>query len=90
MKKIRWTLHALEALVEREIDRDEAEQAIHEPTATVPGHGNRAVLLRRYHDRPLGQEMLLCVVTEEQGDEVVIVTIYKTSRLAKRFKGGPS
>ena len=71
-------------------NREEAERAIQEPTATAPGHGNRTVLLRRYHDHLLGQEMLLCAFTEEQGDEIVIVTIYKTSKIEKPLKGGPS
>jgi hypothetical protein len=90
LKKIRWTPHALEAIVEREIDRDLAERAIHEPTATVHGHGYRTVFLRRYHDQLLSQDMLLCVVTEDQGDEVVVVTLYKTSKIEKHLKGGKS
>jgi len=90
LKKIRWTPHALEALVKREIDRDLAERVIHEPTATAHGHGDRTVRLRRYHDQLLGQEMLLCIITEDQGDEFVVVTLYKTSKIEKHLKGGVS
>jgi hypothetical protein len=88
VKKIRWTPHALEALAEREIDREEGERAIHEPTATGAGLGNRTVLLRRYYDHVLDQEKPLCVVTEDQGDEIVLVTLYKTSKFEKYLKGG--
>lgn len=88
MKKLRWTPHALEALAEREIDREEAERAIHEPMATIAGLGDRTVFLRRYYDHVLDQEMLLCVVTEDQGDEIVLVTLYKTSKFEKYLKGG--
>ena len=81
MKAIRWTRHALEALAEREIDREEAERTLTGPTSTLPGLGNRTVHVHKYHDRVLDQKMLLCVVTEDHGDEVVIVTIYKTSKI---------
>jgi hypothetical protein len=84
---IRWTRHALEALAEREVDREEVERALRGPTPTIPGLGNRTVHLRKYHDRALDQEMLLCVVTEEQADEIVIVTIYKTSKIEKYLRG---
>ena len=43
MKAIRWTRHALEALGEREIDREEAERALTGSTPTLPELGNRTV-----------------------------------------------
>ena len=90
MKTLRWTAHALESLADREIEREEAEKTVHEPTLTVPGHGGRIVFLRRYHDRLLGQEMLMCVVAEERGDEVAVVTAYRTSKIEKYLGGGMS
>lgn len=87
MKAIRWTSHALAGLQARDIDRLDAEQAIHEPTAVQPGYGGRTLYLRRYHDSLLEQEMLLCVVTEAANSEIVIVTLYKTSKLAKYLQG---
>ena len=86
--RLRWTQHALDSVAERDIDREEAERAIHEPTSVVAGHRNRTVFLRRYHDRPLNQEMLLRVVTEVREDEITIITVYKTSRLGKYLDGG--
>lgn len=88
MKAMRWTRHALEALAEREIDREEADRALNGPTATLPGLGHRTLHLHKYHDRVLDREMLLCVVTEGHGDEVVIVTLYKTSKIEKYLRGG--
>jgi len=87
MKAIRWTRHALEALAEREIDREVAERALGGPTPTLPGLGNRTLHVHKYHDRVLDQEMLLCVVSEDHGDEVVIVTLYKTSKIEKYLRG---
>jgi len=89
MKAVRWTRHALEALAEREIDREDAERALGGSTPTLPGLGNRTVHVHKYHDRVLNQQMLLCVVSEAHGDEVIIVTIYKTSKIEKYLIGGP-
>lgn len=47
----------------------------------------RRVLMRRYMDPMLGREMLLRVVIEETMAETVIVTVHKTSRIAKHLKG---
>jgi len=87
---LRWTPHALEGLADRELGREEVEETIDEPALTVPGRGNRTVFLRKYHDRVLGQEMLLCVVAEQHGDEVVVVTVYKASKIDKYLGGGSS
>jgi len=54
----------------------------------APGRNDRTMFLRRYHDRLHGQEMLLCVVAEGVVDEVVIVTIFKTSKIQKYLKEG--
>jgi hypothetical protein len=76
------------ALAEREIDREEAERALSGPTPTLPGVGNRTLHVHNYHDGVLDREMLLCVVTEDHSDEIVIVTIYKTSKIEKYLRGG--
>jgi ribosomal protein S17 len=39
--------------------------------------------LRRYPDRILNQDMLLCVVIEETMEETVVVTVFKTSQLGR-------
>lgn len=42
--------------------------------------------MRRYRDRVLDQDMLLCVVTEETMEETVVVTVFKTSQLEKYLR----
>jgi hypothetical protein len=83
MKPLRWTSHALQALVDRNIDRTEVEQTIAAPELSVSDPPLRAVLMRRYFDNRLGRQMLLRVVVEESADERVVVTVYKTSQIAK-------
>lgn len=90
MKRVRWTLHALEALDEREIERTDAERTVSEPVTVRTSRGGRRLLARGYHDASLGHEMVLCVVTEETEEETIIVTCYKSSKLEKFLRRGES
>jgi hypothetical protein len=83
MKSLRWTPHALEALAARDIERAEVEQTVADPERSVMDPPQRAVLMRRYVDARLGRQMLLRVVVEETPEERVVVTVYKTSQIAK-------
>jgi hypothetical protein len=88
MKPVRWSRHALESLKAREIDGGDVEAAIEAPDVRRPGQPPRTVLMRRYLDRVLGQEMLLRVIIEETDSEVVVVTAYRTSQFGRYLKGG--
>ena len=86
MKPLRWTSHALAALVDRDIDPAEVEQTIAAPELSVNDPPQRVVLMRRYFDVHLGREMLLRVVVEETPEERAVITLYKTSQVAKYLK----
>ena len=49
----------------------------------MPGNPPREIYQKRYHDPLLGEEMLLRLVVEETALELVVVTLYKTSKLRK-------
>jgi len=87
VKSVRWTTHALHNLNDREINRVEAERAIADPTHSVPDPPGREIRMRRYFDAILQQEMLLRVVVEETENELVVVTLYKTSQIDRYLKG---
>ena len=87
MNPIQWSPHALENLAEREVDRTEAEAALHHPEFVVDDPPGRRILMRRYLDSVLRQEMLLRVVVEESADELIVVTVYKTSQIKRYLKG---
>ncbi len=87
MTSIRWTGHALKNLVDRKIDRIQAERVISDPEIVQPDPPNRTIHMRRYFDEGLEQEMLLRVVVEPNEAELVIVTLYKTSQFARYLKG---
>lgn len=86
VKPLRWTSHASRALVDRDIDLAKAEVTIARPELSVIDPPRRAVMMRRYFDERLGRQMLLRVVVEETPDERVVITVYKTSRIAKYLK----
>ena len=90
MKPVRWSTHAVDNLADREIDRAAAEKTLANPEFVVPGQLPRLVLMRRYFDQVLQQEMLLRLVVEDTSTERIVITVYKTSQIAKYLKGlGP-
>lgn len=87
LKAIRWSAHALKNIEDREIDRSEAEKTLDFPDRVMAGRSPRQILVRRYNDAKLQQEMALCVLIEETDTERVVVTLYKTSQLKKYLEG---
>jgi hypothetical protein len=86
MKPIRWALHAVENLTEREIDRSEVEATHRNPELVVPDAPAREVYMRRYSDRVLQKEMLMRMVVEHTESETVVVTVYKTPQMERYMK----
>ena len=86
MSAVRWSQHALKNLGDREIQRDEVDRTLAAPDLVAPGQPGRTVLMRRYFDQIVQQEMLLRVIVEQTAEETVIVTIYKTSRIERYMK----
>ncbi len=87
MKPIRWLPHALENLADREIPRDEAEKTLVSPELVVPGGATRRLYMRRYQDARLGQQMLVRAVVQEKTEELLVITVYITSKISKYMKG---
>jgi hypothetical protein len=87
VKPIRWTPHAMQNLLDREIERTEADKTLAQPEFIVPGQFPRHVYMRRYFDSLLQQEMLLRLVIEETIEETVVVSVYKTSQIDRYLRG---
>ncbi len=87
MKPVRWTTHALRNLEERKIERDAVEQVLAAPQYVIPDPPDRSIWMRVYFDSALQKEMLLRVVVEEAEDELVVITVYKTSQLDRYLRG---
>jgi hypothetical protein len=84
---VRWSSHAQENLVDREIDRAEAERTLAAPDLVRSEPPNQRILMRRYFDGLLHQDMLIRIVVEDGAADTVVVTIYKTSQIDKYLKG---
>ena len=83
MKTVRWTPHAEGKLRAREIESFEVELTVTHPDAIMPGQAPRRIYQRKYYDKMMGEEMLLRVVVEETQSELVVVTVYRTSKVRK-------
>ena len=75
MKPVRWSPHALKSLVDREIEREQADRTLEAPELIVPRQTGRKVFMRRYFDTNLQQDMLLRIILEETSEESVVVSI---------------
>jgi hypothetical protein len=87
MKPIRWSDHAQKKLARREVSRGEVEQTVVQPDFIADGQSPRQIYTRRYDDAVLQTKMLMRVVVEETAEELVIVTLYKTSKFKKYEEG---
>src|SRR5438270_255989 len=87
MKPIRWSAHARKKAAKREISETEVEQTIMQPDSTMRSQPPRQILMRRYLNEVLETEMLLRVIVEETDAEMVVVTLYKTSKFRKYEPG---
>lgn len=87
MKPVRWTQHALQNLADREIDHAIADAMLAHAEFDIPDPPGRRILMGRYDDLVLQREMLLRLVVEEAADELVVVTVYKTSQVQRYLKG---
>ena len=76
-----------EKAAKREVQENEVERTIARPDSIVPSQWRRRIFMRRYFDTLLETEMLLRVVVQETDTELIVVTLYKTSKFAK-YEGG--
>ena len=77
------TDHARFEAQRRHIDLDLALSIIGNPQQKIPSRKNRAVLQGRHYDNIENKEMLLRAIVEPAGDTLKVISIYKTSRIAK-------
>jgi hypothetical protein len=87
LKTVRWTPHAVERLAEHQLERDAVLLTIEAPKYIALGDPPRKVHMRRHVDAALGQAMLLRVVIEETSTELVVLTVYRTSKIDKYLRG---
>lgn len=87
MKEIKFTKHAEENIIEREIDIDLLFDSIENFDFKIIQSNNRFVLMRIYFDLLLKENMLFRIIVEKTDDLITVVTVYKTSKIDKYLKG---
>jgi hypothetical protein len=87
MKPIRFINHAEERRIKREISQESIIETIIHPDKIEPSWENRSIYMRIFFDRDLEQKMLLRVAIEETQDEIIVISVYKTSKINKYLKG---
>lgn len=87
-KPVRWSVHAVANLSERDIERADVKATLIEWEFRIPDkRAGKEVLMRRFQDRLLDQGMLLRVVIAETPLEIAVVTVYKTSQIRRYLRG---
>ena len=87
MRRTRWTVHAMRAMEDRQIEISDVEKTLNAPELVAIDPPRRSIFMRRYLASDLGQVMLLRVVVEETSTERVIITVYRTSQIDRYLKG---
>ena len=87
LKEIKLTEHAEKNIIEREISVDILYVAINNPDSKLNQGYNRVIYMKLYFDELLSEQMLLRVVVEEDSNEILVITVYKTSKINKYLKG---
>jgi hypothetical protein len=80
----RWSFHALIEAGRRRIARDVVEQVVWDPQQVVMIDDRREI--RQSIDEA---GALVRVIVDIENDPVVIVTAYRTSKVAKYWRGSP-
>jgi hypothetical protein len=84
MKPVRFSDHARLEVVRRDIPYDVVEQVLSSPEQVVPEHGG--LMARQSRVELEGKRYLVRAVVAEQPDAVVVVTVYRTSRIGKYWR----
>jgi hypothetical protein len=77
------TYHAEEQIRDRNIPRHILHQVIEGPQQIVAGFSGRQIHQSEYFDPIEEKSMLMRVILENQGSDFVVITVYKTSKIAK-------
>jgi hypothetical protein len=78
-----FTAHAEEQIRARNITRELVLGTIEKPQQTISGRMGRRIYQSRYFDSFEHKEMLVRVIIETEGDNLIIISTYKSSKLEK-------
>ena len=85
MKKIIWYPHARVRLKERAIDIKNVHLAVNTPNQVIH-KGRFRIFHKIYHDHRRNKDYMLRVFAEEYEGEVIVHSLYRTSKIAKYWR----
>ncbi len=85
MPKYKLTEHAKEEIIRRQIPINMLEQAMSNPQAIVSVANNRRCYQAVYMLENQ-KKYLIRVIAEEKGGQLLVITVYKTSKIGKYIK----
>jgi len=84
--EIIFTKHALFEAKRRGITRKEILSVVNNYQQKIHYREDKIIFQSKYKDKNIGKDMLLRVITKETEKEIVIITVYKTSKLKKYLR----
>ena len=82
-----FTTHAEEQMGARNISREIVIHTIENAQQRLDGDKGRQIFQSQYFDEIEQKEMLLRVIAEPEDDDLIVVSVYKTSRFRKYWLG---
>ena len=77
-RRIRYTKHAIERMIERGITKEQVEDCIKNPTNIT--HDKYC---NKIFQKLIDHKKLLCVIIKYENNDIKIITTYKTSKIPK-------
>ena len=78
--------HAEREIEKRQIPRQVLLEVLHNPEQKVPGYKKRWIYQRRYFNTIHSKELLLRVVVEERREVLLVLSVYKTSKIRRYWQ----
>ena len=83
--RFRLSRHAENEVTERRIPQTALQAVLESPQQVVPAHGGLLAYQSQFELRP-GKMYLVRAIVAEDSDPPVVVTVYRTSKIAKYWR----
>jgi hypothetical protein len=80
-----FSMHSIKQLKLRNISEDLVRKALSEPEQTIVIDKSRTIFHLRFKEK--GKKYLLRVIADKVGPDWLIITVYKSSKIKKYWRG---
>jgi len=85
--RIEFSAHAVQECRRRGVDKDQVLETVRIPEQRVPAKKGRVICQRRFRAARSRKVWLLRVIVKREGPQTVIITAYRTAKVAKYWQG---